>query len=592
MIPPDSVAVTYFSDSAASEKREAWRTLSELRQEILETAAPQKRELPWLKLATFGSKRTLKNSLRHDANVLQVYGLEADYDAEAVSFEDAVERLTKADILALAYTSPRHTRHKPRWRVVCPFSAPYPPEKRAAFLGRLNGLFGGIFAGESWTLSQAYYFGRAGDNPAHACEIIEGQPIDLHDDLDEIWLGKPNTDDTDTGAAHGGPVNEAELLAAIRGGRSYHAAMARLAGKWAIAGVPMMETRQRIGDAMREVENSKQDARWRDRFNDIDRVLLDIYVKEAAKKDEAKGDTGPALHIVTAAELLSSTFPPRELIMTPWLPTKGLAMIYGPRGIGKTHLTLGIAYAIASGGTFLGWRAPKARRVLVIDGEMPAGVLQERLAAIVARSEVEAAPDTLRLLALDLQEGDLDLSRDSDQARLDSALGDAEVVFVDNISTLARTGRENEAESWLPVQQWALWQRRAGRSVVFIHHAGKGGAQRGTSRREDVLDTVIALRRPDDYDPAEGARFQLHYEKSRGFHGSDAKPFEAKLGPGGWTTRDLADADMARVVAMTGDGMSARDIAAELGDGWSKSRVSRLQAKARELGLMDAAGHG
>jgi KaiC/GvpD/RAD55 family RecA-like ATPase len=297
-----------------------------------------------------------------------------------------------------------------------------------------------------------------------------------------------------------------------------------------------------------------------------------------------------ALQTITAAELLTRAFPPRELVMAPWLPTKGLAMIYGPRGIGKTHLTLGVAYAIASGGRFLRWRAPKPRPVLVIDGEMPAGVLQERLAAVVARSDAEAEAGALRFLALDLQEGGLDLSQETDQARLDSVLGDAEVVLVDNISTLASTGRENEAESWLPVQQWALRQRRAGRSVVFIHHAGKGGAQRGTSRREDVLDSVIALRRPDDYDPAQGARFHAHFEKARGFHGDDAKPFEAALGENGWTTRELADADMARVVALTGEGMSVRDIAHETG--FTKSRVDRLKAKAREAGLLDVQGHG
>ena len=266
-------------------------------------------------------------------------------------------------------------------------------------------------------------------------------------------------------------------------------------------------------------------------------------------------------------------------------------MIYGPRGIGKTHVTLGAAYALASGGTFLRWRAPKRRRVLVIDGEMPASVLQERLAAIVDRSDTEPLPDALRFLPVDLLERGLNISREDHQAELDKVIADAEVLLVDNISTLASAGRENEAESWLPVQEWALKQRRAGRSVVFIHHAGKGGNQRGTSRREDVLDTVIALRRPDDYDPAEGARFGVHFEKSRGFHGDDAKPFEAALGINGWTTRDLADADMARVVALAGDGLTTREIANELGAGWSKSRVQRMQAKARTLGLMDGAGN-
>lgn len=142
---------------------------------------------------------------------------------------------------------------------------------------------------------------------------------------------------------------------------------------------------------------------------------------------------------------------------------------------------------------------------------MPAHVLQHRLAAIAAASPKEPpSADHLRILAIDLQDRGLDLTNHADQLALSAELGDAEVIFVDNISTLARAGRENEAESWLPVQEWALEQRRAGRTVVFVHHAGKGGQQRGTSRREDVLDTVIALRKPADYQPDQGARFESH----------------------------------------------------------------------------------
>ena len=122
-----------------------------------------------------------------------------------------------------------------------------------------------------------------------------------------------------------------------------------------------------------------------------------------------------------------------------------------------------------------------------------------------------------------------------------------------------------------------------------MHHSGKGGQQRGTSRREDVLDTVVALRRPSDYRPDEGARFEAHFEKSRGFHGDDAMPFEASLTAGAaWLTRDLADADVARVLALTAEGASARDIAAELG--MSKSKVARLQVEGREMAAAPA-GH-
>jgi putative DNA primase/helicase len=60
--------------------------------------------------------------------------------------------------------------------------------------------------------------------------------------------------------------------------------------------------------------------------------------------------------------------------------------------------------------------------------------------------------------------------------------------------------------------------------VLLVHHAGVNGRQRGTSRREDALDTVIALRRPADYSPEEGARFQIHVEKARTLAGEGALP--------------------------------------------------------------------
>jgi hypothetical protein len=51
------------------------------------------------------------------------------------------------------------------------------------------------------------------------------------------------------------------------------------------------------------------------------------------------------------------------------------------------------------------------------------------------------------------------------------------------ISTLCRSGKEDESDSWLPIQNWLLSLRSLGKSVLKIHHAGKSGQQRGTSRR-------------------------------------------------------------------------------------------------------------
>ncbi|HSC94043.1 MAG TPA: hypothetical protein VLC73_03680 [Burkholderiales bacterium] len=61
----------------------------------------------------------------------------------------------------------------------------------------------------------------------------------------------------------------------------------------------------------------------------------------------------------------------------------------------------------------------------------------------------------------------------------------------------------------------ADWTRERGRevassrAVLFIRHSGKSGMQRGSSRREDLLDVVIKLDHPSDYIAENGAQFIL-----------------------------------------------------------------------------------
>ena len=82
---------------------------------------------------------------------------------------------------------------------------------------------------------------------------------------------------------------------------------------------------------------------------------------------------------VNVNEFIQLQIPPRENILTPWLPQQGLTMIYASRGVGKTFVALGIAHAVVTGTSFLKWSAPKPRGVLYLDGEMPAPLMQERL---------------------------------------------------------------------------------------------------------------------------------------------------------------------------------------------------------------------
>ena len=294
-------------------------------------------------------------------------------------------------------------------------------------------------------------------------------------------------------------------------------------------------------------------------------------------------DTDSGLCVLTLGDLLAREFPEREAILSPWLLTQSLSLIHAYRGVGKTHIALGIAYAAATGGNFLKWKAAKARRVLYLDGEMPASAIRDRLAALVLSDEREFDPANLLILTPDVQDGPMpDLATEEGQAAIDAIVVryDVELIVVDNIATLVRqtVGRENDTESWRDVQAWALRQRRQGRSVLFVHHDGKGGQQRGTSAREDTLDAVIQLKHPSDYRPEQGAKFEVHFRKARNLIGGDAMPIEATLAQGQdgkpvWSWRDLEESTYTRVVALAQDGLTVTEIAAELDI--NKSTASR-----------------
>jgi RecA-family ATPase len=205
------------------------------------------------------------------------------------------------------------------------------------------------------------------------------------------------------------------------------------------------------------------------------------------------------------------------MLLSPILPERSLAMLYAPRGIGKSWLSLSIGMAVAAGVPLLRWHVPRQRLVLYVDGEMPIVSLQERLRAIAGSMGADIPNHGFRMLAADQVETGIKLSSEEGQQALESLLEEVNLLILDNLSTLCTTGSESAGDAWVPMQNWLLKLRRQGVSVPLVHHAGTNGRQRGTSRREDALDTVIALRRPDDYSPEQGARFEfiLKIEKFR-----------------------------------------------------------------------------
>jgi putative DNA primase/helicase len=300
----------------------------------------------------------------------------------------------------------------------------------------------------------------------------------------------------------------------------------------------------------------------------------------------------PLLQAVGFNDFLSLDIPAREMLLNPILPERSLAMLYAPRGVGKSWLGLSIGLAVAAGQSILRWSAVRQRNVLYIDGEMPLVSLQERLKAISLGLDSEIPNAGFRILAADQTEGGINLSSEEGQKSLEPLLDDIDLLILDNLSTLC-TGSESASDAWLPMQNWLLKLRRQGVAVLLIHHAGTNGRQRGTSRREDALDTVIALRRPEDYCPEQGARFEVHFEKLRNrVDGAGAIPFEASLEPcvndeqAGvrWSSREIVPPILKRAAELFAEGFTVREVAATLRI--SKTEAGRLRIRAFNDGLL------
>lgn len=332
---------------------------------------------------------------------------------------------------------------------------------------------------------------------------------------------------------------------------------------------------------------------------DIDALpILTLY---PSQENAPACDAGGAeLVCVDARHLLSLKLPPRNPLLSPWLNEQSLAMLYAWRGTGKTWLSLSIAYAVASGSNLLGWQTQQARRVLYIDGEMPARALQQRLGCIVGMFDKEPPDGYLQFITPDLQADGImpDLTTLEGQARIDTWAENAALIVIDNLSCLAREGKENEAESWRPVSTWALRHRARGRAVLFNHHSGKGGAQRGTSKREDLLDVVIKLQTPKEHDAQTGAAFELHFEKSREMHGQSIEPILCALldkdGALSWEYKAAENSILDNIEALITDGADRKEIEGETGLSrfQLKRLVDRANTQGRSIRLPDARKRG
>jgi hypothetical protein len=275
-----------------------------------------------------------------------------------------------------------------------------------------------------------------------------------------------------------------------------------------------------------------------------------------------------------------------------------MAEIYGPRGIGKTWLREAIAYCLTRKLDLGPFKSDEPAGVLIVDGEMSLTLLKDRQAL---SENIPAAIKPLDIISneylycggnpvINLSDP---LCRDAFIELIKKTNSRWDVIIFDNLSSFLPGIKENDQEAWAPINGFFLQLKWMGKAVIFIHHAGKSGDQRGTSGREDQLDFVLKLTLPAGHDPADGCKFDATLTKSRSLTGAEAAPFtfeitEHENGGLTWAVTNQRESRKETIIALLGNGVSQKTISDLMGV--DKAYISRTRTTAIKNKILTDSG--
>src|SRR5262249_3301528 len=315
------------------------------------------------------------------------------------------------------------------------------------------------------------------------------------------------------------------------------------------------------------------------------RIELAAIIADSGKR-KTSWNAALTESVLTASALHNLKLTPRKKLLGDWFAEGDCGFIFAPRGGGKTFFGLAIARALSKPGKLGDWQATEAVKVLYVDAGRPRDLMRQRIEGVDASREnflflnheilFDRTGKVINIANQEIQEA---ITQCCVASR-------TKVLFLDNLSTLASGMRENEADSWELVNPWLLDLRRRKIAVVIVHHAGRSGEMRGTSKREDNVFWIIALDdAKENAEDKRGARFVSRFTKPSRNTQENVSAFEWHF-----ITEPNGDISISHKLAQTmdvflgliGDGVNdCGAIAEEMKI--SKASVSRM-AKQAEVG--------
>ena len=316
-----------------------------------------------------------------------------------------------------------------------------------------------------------------------------------------------------------------------------------------------------------------------------------MTISKVLMEDKSRETTKESI-VVELDEFKVMSMPEIRTIMMPWLTFGSTHMIYAPRGAGKTFFAISLGLAVVHSTDFGDWELKESVNVLYVDGEMLPQMMRDRISGL--QKNLGEKRNKLFILSsgLNLQNGKSPINIAKPEWRefiLNQVIEkNIKSMFLDNISALTPGVEENDSTAWDEIARWGTEVKQTGCSLIFIHHAGKGGQQRGTSAREDSLDTVISLKPTSSLNA--GVDVDVVFEKSRHIAGLSVSAMNFKIlsDPGStelrWEMGIAGTSKRDDAIRMMINGESLKDISTKLSI--SRVVVNRYKRMAIEKGWL------
>jgi len=218
-------------------------------------------------------------------------------------------------------------------------------------------------------------------------------------------------------------------------------------------------------------------------------------------------------------EWMTIEMEPLKYYMFPIVSEGSYTLLFGEKGCGKTMFALTLAHAISTGSNFGLWTHGSGDPVktLYIDGEVYYKEMQERLDQfepteylyVESKTKHENEERRMRFMLND------DIFKE--WVKTQCLQNGIQFLVIDNLASLFIPESDNDVMSYAPLNQYFLHLRALGIATVIVHHSGKNkNVQRGTSGREDNVNQIIQLSKPQGHEAEDGLVCNVRFKKFRG----------------------------------------------------------------------------